>query len=217
MHEAKLQTLQARRDTIILQYGNRLACLPVNHLCRQLYVGWQDNRRLKRSSPFQLLKDLHIQYDLPTAAGFVRPVCEDLHGASHQHAVAISVQLDLDEPCSRSDDPAILRALGERRIASIPASHVIAFTDGSAGQSMSRGGSGGFIQWPGGRVQEFSISSGRLSSNYTAEVKAIRAALDLILKSSLAPPSGITLLSDSQAALRALSSTSGSSPHQRSS
>jgi hypothetical protein len=52
-HEAKLQHLQARRDTIMLQFGNRLACLPTSHLCRQLYDGWTDNRRLKRSSPLQ--------------------------------------------------------------------------------------------------------------------------------------------------------------------
>jgi hypothetical protein len=42
-------------------------------------------------------------------------------------------------------------------------------------------------------------------------VKAIRAALDAVIKSDLAPPKGITLLSDSQAALRALASSSSKS------
>jgi hypothetical protein len=197
----------------MLQFGNRLACLPMSHLCRQLYDGWTDNRRLKRSSPLQWLKDLHRHYDLAVAAGVVQPVCEDLHGASHLRCPpsAFIVQLDLDVPCSKSDDPTHLRVLGNQRIASIPESHAIIFTDGSASKSLRMGGSGGLIQWPGGRIQEISISSGRLSSNYIAEVKAIRAALDAVIKSDLAPPKGITLLSDSQAALRALASSSSKS------
>lgn len=69
------------------------------------------------------------------------------------------------------------------------------FTDGSADESIKNGGSGVYICFPDGRKMECATPAGKLSSNYRAEVTAIREAAK-ILKNEHSSLSKVVILTD---------------------
>ena len=76
------------------------------------------------------------------------------------------------------------------------------FTDGSAENPIRDGGSGAYIRRPDGTTSSLSIPAGDLSSNYRAEVHALKAATELIEEDC--NQQNIILLSDSLSALQSL-------------
>ena len=74
------------------------------------------------------------------------------------------------------------------------------FTDGSAENAVRNGGSGAYIHRPDGTTSSLSIPAGDLSSNYRAEVHALKAATELLIEEDC-NQQNIVLLSDSLSAL----------------
>ena len=77
------------------------------------------------------------------------------------------------------------------------------FTDGSAENAVRNGGSGAYIRHPDGTTSSLSIPAGDLSSNYRAEVHALKAATELLIEEDC-NQQNIVLLSDSLSALQSL-------------
>ena len=77
------------------------------------------------------------------------------------------------------------------------------FTDGSAENAVRNGGSGACIRRPDGTTSSLSIPAGDLSSNYRAEVHALKAATELLIEEDC-NQQNIVLLSDSLSALQSL-------------
>ena len=77
------------------------------------------------------------------------------------------------------------------------------FTDGSAENAVRNGGSGAYIRHPDGTTYSLSIPAGDLSSNYRAEVHALKAATELLIEEDC-NQQNIVLLSDSLSALQSL-------------
>ena len=77
------------------------------------------------------------------------------------------------------------------------------FTDGSAENAVRNGGSGACIRRPDGTTSSLSIPAGDLSSNYRAEVHAMKAATELLIEEDC-NQQNIVLLSDSLSALQSL-------------
>ena len=77
------------------------------------------------------------------------------------------------------------------------------FTDGSAENAVRNGGSGAYIRRSDGTTSSLSIPAGDLSSNYRAEVHALKAATELLIEEDC-NQQNIVLLSDSLSALQSL-------------
>ena len=77
------------------------------------------------------------------------------------------------------------------------------FTDGSAENAVRNGGSGAYIHRSDGTTSSLSIPAGDLSSNYRAEVHALKAATELLIEEDC-NQQNIVLLTDSLSALQSL-------------
>ena len=77
------------------------------------------------------------------------------------------------------------------------------FADGSSENAVKNGGSGAYICRPDGTTSSLSIPAGDLSSNYRAEVHALKAATELLIEEDC-NQQNIVLLSDSLSALQSL-------------
>ena len=77
------------------------------------------------------------------------------------------------------------------------------FTDGSAENAVRNGGSGAYICRSDGTTSSLSIPAGDLSSNYRAEVHALKAATELLIEEDC-KQQNIVLLTDSLSALQSL-------------
>ena len=77
------------------------------------------------------------------------------------------------------------------------------FTDGSAENAVRNGGSGTYIRRSDGTTASLSIPAGDLSSNYRAEVHALKAATELLIEEDC-NQQNIVMLSDSLSALQSL-------------
>ena len=77
------------------------------------------------------------------------------------------------------------------------------FTDSSADNSVRHGGSGVYIYCPNGTIFSLSIPAGDLSSNYLAEVHALKAATECLIEEDCSQQN-IVLLSDSLYAFQSL-------------
>ncbi|CAL1278784.1 unnamed protein product, partial [Larinioides sclopetarius] len=79
-----------------------------------------------------------------------------------------------------------------------------AFTDGSSDSSLDRGGAGVFLTYANGKSESHKISVGKIASNYTCELVAIREALNLYHNKDIQNSNGLLLFSDSRSALQAI-------------
>ena len=77
------------------------------------------------------------------------------------------------------------------------------FTDGSAENAVRDGGSGAYIRRPDGTTSSLSTPAGDLSSNYRAELHALKAATEHLIEEDWSQRN-IVLLSDSLSALQSL-------------
>ena len=77
------------------------------------------------------------------------------------------------------------------------------FIDGSAENAVRNGGSGAYIRRPDGTTSSLSNPAGDLSSNYRAEVHALKAATELLIEEDC-NQQNMVLLSDSLSALQSL-------------
>ena len=77
------------------------------------------------------------------------------------------------------------------------------FTDGSADKAVRNGGSGAYIIRSDGTTSSLSIPAGDLSSNYRAEVYALKSATELLIEEDC-NQQNIALLSDFLSALQSL-------------
>ncbi|CAL1264458.1 unnamed protein product [Larinioides sclopetarius] len=80
----------------------------------------------------------------------------------------------------------------------------IAFTDGSSDSSLDRGGACVFLTYADGKPESHKISVGKIASNYTCELVAIKEALNLYHYNDIQNSNGLLLFSDSRSALQAI-------------
>ena len=85
------------------------------------------------------------------------------------------------------------------------------FTDGSAENAVRNGGSGAYIRHPDGTTSSLSIPAGDLSSNYRAEVHALKATTEHLIE-EVCNQQNVVLLSNSLSALQSL--TNGPTDHR---
>lgn len=118
-----------------------------------------------------------------------------------------TINLDLLRPCKKSEPAAAIKEKGLHTIYELsnPTQNLaIAFTDGSSDSSLDRGGAGIFLTYANGKSESHKISVGKIASNYTCELVAIREALFLYCHGDIQNSNGLLLFSDSRSALQAI-------------
>ena len=89
------------------------------------------------------------------------------------------------------------------------------YTDGSAENAVTNGGSGVYIEMPDGKTTESSIPTGTHCSNYRAELEAIMEALTILGRITPSiPQAKAVILSDSRSALEKLEVLRGAERQQ---
>ena len=92
-------------------------------------------------------------------------------------------------------------------IDSYPKTAVQAFTDGSAFKATVFAGFGAHLKFQDGSFENLSEPCGNICSNYVAEIKAIKAALNFthnLFEQKIKEPTDLVIFTDSQSALEAL-------------
>ena len=200
---ADLQPLECRREYKAAIQGEKLKRLTSHPLHHKLQHGTKN--RLKRKSFKHKLKDLQKENaDLLEADP---EKCEELTmsvWASRKSLPEVRTEIP-GLAAKGTQAPELQKALTLEMIQSrYPKStwtHV--FTDGSAENAVRNGGSGACIRRPDGTTSSLSIPAGDLSSNYRAEVHALKAATELLIEEDC-NQQNIVMLSDSLSALQSL-------------
>ena len=79
------------------------------------------------------------------------------------------------------------------------------YTDGSAEAAIKNGGSGIYVRYPDGKTTSRSLPAGGLSTNYRAELTALRTAAEMICNDQ-PRPHNIVFLTDCKSAIQRLQS-----------
>ena len=198
-----LQPLECRREYKAAIQGEKLKRLTSHPFHQKLQHGTKNC--LKRKSFKHKLKDLQKENaDLLEADP---GKCEELTmsvWASRKSLPEVRIEIP-GLAAKGTQAPELQKALTLQMIQSrYPKStwtHV--FTDGSAENAVRNGGSGAYIRRPDGTTPSLSIPAGDLSSNYRAEVHALKAATELLIEEDC-NQQNIILLSDSLSALQSL-------------
>ena len=198
-----LQPLECRREYKAAIQGEKLKRLTSHPLHQKLQHGTK--KRLKRKSFKHKLKNLQKENaDLLEADP---GKCEELTmsvWASRKSLPEVRTEIP-GLAAKGTQAPELQKALTLEMIQSrYPKStwtHV--FTDGSAENAVRNRGSGAYIRRPDGTTSSLSIPAGDLSSNYRAEVHALKAATELLIEEDC-NQQNIVLLSDSLSTLQSL-------------
>ena len=197
-----LQPLECRREYKAAIQGEKLKRLTSHPLHQKLQHGTKN--RLKRKSFKHKLKDLQKEN-----AGLLEVdpgKCEELMSVWALWKSLPEVRTEIQGlAAKRTQAPELQKALTlemiQDRYPKSTWTHV--FTDDSAENAVRNRGSGAYIRRSDGTTSSLSIPAGDLSSNYRAEVHALKAATELLIEENC-NQQNFVLLSDSLSALQSL-------------
>ena len=196
-----LEVRRQQKALIDLEKSKRNPTHPLHNLLQEK----TKNRLKKRKSPSHCMKDLFGQHNDILHAQLEK--CEMVEVTEPIHSLA-ELKITLDIPgIEKKDDnlPTDLRtkslAYCEEEYPGEKWTHI--YTDGSADGAVKNGGGGIHISYPDGRKEQFSIAAGAVCTNYTAELTAIKAALEHISTAEKQQPHYV-IFCDSRSALQSL-------------
>ena len=111
------------------------------------------------------------------------------------------------QPCTKTEPVTLIKEKGDHTVQELTTSTpglAIAYTDGSSDSNLDRGGAGVLFFGPDGEQECHSIPVGKIASNYTCELVAIRCALEIYLSKVDQGSNGIIIFSDARSALQAI-------------
>ena len=196
---ADLQPLECRREYKTAIQGEKLKRLTSHPLQQKLQHGTKN--RLKKHN----LKDL--QRENADLLEVDPGKCEELTMSVWASRMSLpEVRTEIPGLAAKGTQASELQKaltleMMQSRYPKSTWSHV--FTDGSAENAVRNGGSGAYIRRSDGTTPSLSIPSGDLSSNYRAEVHALKAATELLIEEDC-NQQNIVLLSNSLSALQSL-------------
>ena len=117
---------------------------------------------------------------------------------------SITFDLDVGDRLPQGTSAERRRQVATLHLGSLPQCATWVWTDGSAEGGVKNGGSGALIEWPDGTSAEVRAPAGSVCSSYRAELIALRAAIDHLLKNPAHEQDPVIFCTDSQAALASL-------------
>ncbi|GFV74047.1 reverse transcriptase domain-containing protein [Trichonephila clavipes] len=137
--EGDLPPLESRCNLATIKFINKLRSYGLDHIPRRVFDKWKNSTRLTRSSTFQL--DSKIRKELNLEHSSLEFLQEPL--ISKNPPKNTCFELELLQPCSKKEDPVILRQKGLETIEILSQDNfAIAYTDGFSDRSLSNGGAG---------------------------------------------------------------------------
>ena len=203
--DANIEPLDIRRNRALMEAVERYHRAEPEHPNRQLVEKWKANPRLKQQSPLDVSASLTETYFLPTDR-LEETRCPKSTPWRNTYMPEIKTKL-LNQSINKNTPEPILRAAAYETIDSYPDTMIQAYTDGSAFKATTFAGFGVYLKFPDKSPQNLSEPCGNTCTNYTAEVKAITAAITHIHRLFDAGdeiPRDIVIFSDSQSALETL-------------
>ena len=200
-----IEPLESRRELKVLTQTEKLRRLPSHPMHKKLTAPTKN--RLKRKSLNHLTKELRRK----ESEILDKEITAESHlSITNWNLTSETYTIELEVPglSSRQEqNPALeksntLEMLSEKYPSTIW-THI--YTDGSAHDAVKNGGSGVYVKTTNGHTHKYSNATGKRCSNFKAETLAIQTAISHILTTQ---PERSVILSDSKAALQALSSDS---------
>lgn len=201
--ECGLTSLESRRKLATIKFTNKIRSLTDLHVSNKTFKAWNGKTRLKRSSTLQFDKEIRMEIDLQheNLTYVQEPV---FHNSP---SPMTTINLSLLQPCTKKEPAAEIKEKGLRTIRELSNSAqnlTIAYTDGSSDSNLDRGGAGILFTYVNGKSESHKISVGKIASNYTCELVAIREALNIYCSKEIQNSNGLLLFSDSRSALQAI-------------
>ena len=200
---AKIQPLDDRRKEKVLIQGEKMKRLPSHPLHKKL--GEHTKSRLKRSSPNHCVKVLQKKYE------------NTLPQKENAEKLIDFEEWNVDETTVKTSIPGIgpKETHSEAELKNLALEHLNsnypvdiwthAYTDGSAEDAVKNGGGGVYIKFSNGNTESKSFSTGKNSTNYRAEAKAILTAVQTLNNSEFTSNSTV-ILTDCRSILESIQS-----------
>ena len=204
---SNIEPLEIRRKKAALQLYERAKRMEDKHPCKTLVENWKQISRLKQKSVLHVVEELKTRHHLPENRESMHRVNKFIPPFFEMTPPIINKSLPGN--INKSSDPNILKMAALEVIDSYPKDSVHVYTDGSAFKATINAGYGVRINYPNGNKTELYDSCGAFSSNYTAEQKAIEAAVGSIEDTFNTTPElvgDVVIFTDSLSALQALES-----------
>ena len=198
--EADLLPLSLERDLKRKRYVQKLKSYSHHHRTAEFVKTWHPTNRIKKRS---LLHDLQNNAVLhtslaPTQAPFKSPMTKPIECEYHENTIdPILKKADLDELALH------VRAL--ETLSRIPKSDSVIYTDGSTSEDLSSG-SGVHACLANGNKTNIAIHNSKYTSNYAAELTAIKFGLLYIERNPILVNSDIWILTDNRGTIQDLQS-----------
>ena len=202
---ADLPPLEKRRELKVLAQGEKMKRLPAHPLHDKLKE--EPMNRLKRRSINHVIKDLQLQHQeiLPDSMESVESLRITPWSPQKRTLQIRKTVPGIELKATQSAEVQRVLTL-EMLDCTYPSSTwTRVYTDGSAQDATKNGGSGALLKHPDDTAQTISVPAGALCTNYRAEVHALTAATDCLIKSNKKKTATV-LLTDSLSALQSLES-----------
>ena len=204
-----VEPLGLRREKAALEMYERAKRMEEKHPARQLVEKWKLKDRIQHKSIMHHIVNLRGKCHLPNER---EPIHRVLKIPPHIKTRPPEVVTHLkNQNANKKTDPVLLRIEAEDTILTYPLEWIHIYTDGSAFKATVNAGYGAWICFPDGKSKEIFDACGSTCSNYDAEVKGIRSALEYLYTAFQENPEQVTntvIFSDSKSALQALESRS---------
>ena len=203
--EANIEPLDIRRQRSLVEAVERYHRAEPDHPNRKLVEQWKTNQRLQQQSPLEAYSKLSETHHLPPNRKNESRFSKSTPW-TEVNAAEIRTQLS-DQSVNKNSLPHILKATALETIDSYPASAIKVYTDGSAFKATVFAGYGVHLKFPDGSSEDLSEPCGNICSNYTAEIRALKTAIDTVhnaFETGKREPTDLVIFTDSKSALEAL-------------
>ena len=202
---ANIEPLGLRREKAALEMFERTKRMSNKHPAKQLVDTWKPKERIKHQSIMHNITRLREKCHLPDDREALQKIPE-ISPQTQLRSPEISTTLR-NELANKKMDPIELKREAEHTILEYPDDWTHVYTDGSAFKATVNAGYGIWICFPDEKSIEISDACGATCSNYEAEIKAIKSAVETLHNTFNEEPSKVTntvIFSDSKSALQAL-------------
>ncbi|GBN45081.1 hypothetical protein AVEN_15078-1 [Araneus ventricosus] len=195
LYEADLQPLCLRSTPNLTKYFSKLLSYNNQHRTANFLRSWQNNQRLKKSSPLGHALKMDVLHSL-VEFNSLKPIVSPLDSLS---SVFFHTEL-LTHTNKSAQQPEYLRQAALEVINNIPIGATLIFTDGSKNE-IEHTGSGGFVKHSRGEAS-LKRRNADYCSVFRSEMITIDMALDFVLEHQLFVE--IWILSDSRSVVQYL-------------
>ena len=205
--DSNIEPLNLRRERSAALTLERYRRMEPENPCRKMITEWNPKNRIQKTSFLKKTTEIASKYKFPENRSISKPITTK---SPNIELKLPTISKELHIKCDKSTPPNILKTIADETIDRYDPDSIKAYTDGSAENATKNGGYGGYICIPQTN-KPISIKGpcGKYSSNYDAEIIAMIKTMQEVekgIKNTSVRPNDITIFTDSQSALEAITS-----------